>query len=450
MSMPSRQTVARRRGARAALAGAAFWVAALAAGSAAPVLDGCPVFPDDHIWNTPVSDLPRDPQSDAYVDAIGRGANMHADFGSGLWDGGPIGIPYNVVSAAQAGAPVTFDYADESDPGPYPIPANPAIEWGSDHHLLIVDRDRGVLYELYAAARQAGGRWYAGSGAIFDLRGYALRPDGWTSADAAGLAILPGLARYEEVAAGEIRHALRFTVPQTRRAYVWPARHYASSLTDPRYPPMGQRFRLKAAFDVSPFPAEAQVILRALKTYGMMLADNGAAWYITGAPDERWDNDALHTLHQVTGGDFEAVDVSSLMLDADSGRVRRPFAAHPEIRANGATGTVVLAGSQALSVTVSLPDGGASGADADWWVVAAAPVGIYYYVYPDLWFAAAGLEGIRPAAQGALFDLAPAEVLAISGLGPGTYWFYFGVDPAPNGVVDYDTLRYAAVEVRVQ
>jgi hypothetical protein len=181
-----------------------------------------------------------------------------------------------------------------------------------------------MLYELFYAWPQPDGTWQAGSGAVFDLNAHALRPDGWTSADAAGLPILPGLVRYEEVAAGEIRHALRFTAPQTRRAYVWPARHDASPLTGVEYPPMGQRFRLRADFDISGFAPQVQVILRALQEYGMILADNGSAWYISGAPDERWDNDALHELHQVKGSDFEAVDVSLLMIDPDSGQARSP------------------------------------------------------------------------------------------------------------------------------
>jgi hypothetical protein len=221
---------------------------------------------------------------------------------------------------------VTFDYADESDPGPYPIPANAPIEGGpdsdGDRHIILIDRDNCLLYELFYAFPQADGSWHAGSGAIFDLNVNTLRPAGWTSADAAGLPILPGLIRYEEVAEGEIRHAVRFTAPRTRKEYVWPARHHASNLTGARYPPMGQRFRLRANYDVSGFAPEVQVILRALKQYGMVLADNGAPWFISGVPDERWDNDVLHELRQVHGSDFEAVDVSSLMVDPDSGQVR--------------------------------------------------------------------------------------------------------------------------------
>ena len=283
---------------------------------------GCDVFPADNIWNVPVDKLPVDPRSATYVATIGATTGVHPDFGT-VWEGAPIGIPYDVVPGTQPTKPVTFDYWDESDPGPYPIPDDPSIEGGpasdGDRHILMIDRDSCVLYELFYAYPVGGGAiWTAGSGAIFDLSSNALRPDTWTSADAAGLPIFPGLVRYEEVVAGEIRHALRFTVPETRKAHVWPARHDASDLTGGRYPPMGQRFRLKASFDVSPFPAEVQVILRALKKYGMILADNGSPWFVSGVPNPSWDDDALHTLHQVKGSDFEAVDVSSLMTDPDS------------------------------------------------------------------------------------------------------------------------------------
>ena len=293
---------------------------------AAPDVAGCAVFPDDSIWNTPVDNLPVDANSATYVNTIGALSYVHADFGSGLWEGGPIGIPYTTVPGTQPRVNVSFDYADESDPGPYPIPTDAPIEGGAgsngDRHVLVVDRDNCVLYELFDAWPQSDGSWQAGSGAVFDLHSNALRPAGWTSADAAGLPMLPGLARYDEAASGEIRHALRFTAPQTRRLYTWPARHYASNLTGAQYPPMGQRFRLKASFDTTGFSPEVQVILRALIKYGMILADNGAPWFISGAPDERWDNDALHDLHDVHGSDFEAVDVSSLLLDSNSAAVR--------------------------------------------------------------------------------------------------------------------------------
>ncbi len=287
---------------------------------------GCSVFPDDNIWNTPVDTLPVAANSTAYIASIGANTGVHPDFGSGTWDGGLIGIPYIVVTGTQPKVPIRFvEYGDESDPGPYPIPPDAPIEGGAnasgDRHVLVVDAGNCMLYELYHAFPQADGSWHAGSGAIFDLQSNALRPANWTSADAAGLPILPGLVRYDEVAAGEIRHALRFTVPQTRREYVWPARHFASSLIDTAYPPMGQRFRLRADFDISGFSFEVQVILRALKKYGMIVADNGSSWYISGAPDERWNNEQLHELRQVLGSDFEAVDVSSLLLSPDSGQV---------------------------------------------------------------------------------------------------------------------------------
>ena len=285
-----------------------------------PSVSGVPVFPPDHIWNTRVDSLPVDSRSAEYVGTIGSTAYLHADFGSGLYEGNPIGIPYNIVNGSQEKKTVHFEYADESDSGPYPIPDNPFIEGGSDHHMIIIDRDAKILYELYAAEKQADGSWTAGSGAVFNLSDYTLRPSGWTSADAAGLAILPGLVRYDEVDPGEINHALRFTAPSTRRAYIWPARHYASSIIDPAYPPMGQRFRLKSSFNTSGYPYQAQIVLEALKKYGMILSDNGAPWYITGAPDEQWNNDALHTLHQLKGSDFEAVDSSSLIINQDSGQ----------------------------------------------------------------------------------------------------------------------------------
>lgn len=286
-----------------------------------PTLAGCQVFPPDHIWKRAIDDAPVHASSDQWVDTIGRGRAAHPDFGAGLWEGSPIGIPYTTVDASQRKVVVDFYYPDESDAGPYPLPADVPIEGGGDRHALVVDIDACVLYEVFDVSSQ-GGDWTGGSGAIFDLGGYDLRPDGWTSADAAGLPILPGLVRYEEVETGIIEHALRFTAPQTRNQYVWPARHRASSLSGAEYPPMGQRFRLKAGFDTSGFSQQARVVAEALKTYGMILADNGSAWYLSGAPDARWDNEALRDLKQLTGADFEAVDVSALMIDPDSGRSR--------------------------------------------------------------------------------------------------------------------------------
>ncbi|MCE9614650.1 MAG: VCBS repeat-containing protein [Lentisphaerae bacterium] len=285
-----------------------------------------PVFPADNIWNTPVDALPVDANSAAYVNTIGATRGVHADFGSGTWNGGPIGIPFTSVPGTQPRVPITFYYPDESDPGPYPIPPTVPIEGGpqsgGDRHILIIDRDRQVLYEVYDAHPQPDGSWQAGSGAIFDLNSNALRPAEWTSADAAGLPIYPGLVRYDDVAAGEIRHAIRFTAPQTRHAYAWPARHQASSLTGTQYPPMGQRFRLKASYNISGFSPAVQVILRAMKTYGIILADNGSSWFISGAPDSRWNDEVLHELARVTGGDFEAVNCAGLMVTPNSGQVR--------------------------------------------------------------------------------------------------------------------------------
>jgi hypothetical protein len=295
--------------------------------AASPTIAGCAVFPDDNIWNAPISGLPVDANSQSYITTIGASNGLHADFGSGTWNGGPIGIPYTTVSGSQTKVRIVFDYADESDPGPYPIPSNAPIEGGSqstgDRHVLVVDTDNCILYELYSAYPQSDGSWQAGSGAVFSFRSNALRPASWTSADAAGLPILPGLVRYDEVASGEIKHAVRFTAPQTRNAYIWPARHRASSLTGQQYPPMGQRFRLKAGFDISGFSRDTKVILAALKKYGMILADNGSSWFISGAPDSRWNNDVLRELSRVTGSAFEAVDESSIMVNPNSGQVNR-------------------------------------------------------------------------------------------------------------------------------
>jgi hypothetical protein len=273
-------------------------------------LQGARPFPDDNPWNTPIDGQPVDPDSDLLIDSIGRAVRLHPDFGAN-WNGGPFGIPYVVVAGNTPAVPVSFEYADESDPGPYPIPAGAPVEGGEtshgDRHILVVDRDHWKLFELFAAY-PAGSGYAAGSGAVFDLASNELRPAGWTSADAAGLPIFPGLVRYDEaVERGEIRHALRFTAARTRRAYVSPARHFASASNDPALPPMGMRVRLKAAFDISGFPHGARVVLQALKTYGMFLADNGGNWYLSGAPDDRWNDDDLNTLKELTGNDFEVV-----------------------------------------------------------------------------------------------------------------------------------------------
>lgn len=290
--------------------------------SSSPGLGGCPLFPADNVWHADVSQLPEHARSSAWRVSIGAGGTLWPDFGSGLWNGGRIGIPWTGVDAGQARVPMSFYYDDESDPGPYPIPADAPVEAGSDHHVIVVDRSECQLYESFDSARQVDGSWTAGSGARWDLRSNALRPDGWTSADAAGLPILAGLVRYEEVAAGRIDHAIRFTAPRTQRSYLWPARHFASSSTDPNLPPMGAWFRLRADYDTSTLSPQARVVADALKRHGMILSDNGSPWMLTGAPDERWDNQGLRDLTRINASDLEAVDVSSLMIDPNSAQMR--------------------------------------------------------------------------------------------------------------------------------
>jgi len=321
-------------------AGVAAVLALLAAGlRAQQTIDGCQIFPTSNVWNVPVESLPVAANSATLIAHMQPTNGLHPDFGAALWNGGRIGIPYDSVAAASPGVPIDFatlGWSDESDPGPYPIPADPSIEGEpgdatGDRHVLVLEQGVCKLYETYytyangdsamalnddwptveTCAAGAGG-WCAASGARFDLSSNALRTDGWTSADAAGLPILPGLARYEEVATGEIRHALRFTVPSTVRAYLWPARHQAGSTNDASYPPMGLRVRLRASVDISGYTGQAKVILVALRRYGMILADNGSPWYVSGAPNRHWSNDALHSLGRLTGADFEVVDTSSL------------------------------------------------------------------------------------------------------------------------------------------
>jgi hypothetical protein len=279
-------------------------------------LGGVRLFPADNPWNQDISGLPKDPNSDALVASIGLDKPLHPDFGT-VWNGAPSGIPYIVVSGTQPKVPIHFEYPGESDPGPYPVPPDAPIEGGpkskGDRHVLVLDRDNGKLYELFSSYPEGNG-WRAGSGAIFDLNSNRMRPAGWTSADAAGLPILPGLARYDEACIRKvIPHALRFTVVRSRHAYVYPARHYASPHTDPNLPPMGMRVRLKADYDISGFPPSARVILTALKKYGMIVADNGGDWFVSGAPDPRWNDEELETLKRVIGRDFEVVKMGELV-----------------------------------------------------------------------------------------------------------------------------------------
>jgi hypothetical protein len=280
------------------------------------------MFPDDNVWNMPIDTLPVDSHSAAYITTIGSTTGVHPDFGT-VYQGAPNGIPYVIVPQNQPLVAITFGYWDESDPGPYPIPVNPPIEGGSgssgDRHVLILRQGDCKLFEIFHAYPQPGGTWTGTSGALWDLTSNSLRPNTWTSGDAAGLPMLPGLVRYEEVQAGEIRHALRFTCELTRNQHVWPARHHASSSTDSARPPMGQRFRLKSDVNIAGYPAEVQVILRALKKYGIILADNGGNWFISGVPNSSWNDGHLASISGIKGSDFEAVDESSMIVNADSG-----------------------------------------------------------------------------------------------------------------------------------
>ena len=280
-------------------------------------LSGRRPFPASDPWNTRVDTMPVDPNSDVLIASIGATTNLHPDFGAN-WDGRPFGIPYVVVDGTQPLVPVSFDYADESDPGPYPIPSDAPIEGGAqssgDRHVLVVERDAWRLFECFAAY-PGSTSWTAGSGAVFDLSQSPSRPAGWTSADAAGLPIFPGLVRYDEaVTHGAIDHALRFTVNVTRKAYVAPATHWASSNTSASRPPMGMRVRLKGTYDITGFSPTCQVILTAMKRYGMFVADNGSDWYVSGAPDARWDDEELNELKSVPGGQFEVVQMGPLTI----------------------------------------------------------------------------------------------------------------------------------------
>ncbi len=293
----------------------------------APNIAGCTIFPAGNFWNVPIDQLPLHPHSADWVNAIGSTTKFHADFGSGTWDGGPIGIPYNIVSGSQTKVPVDFYYPDESDPGPYPLADAALREYGSDHHILIVDQDNCILYELYDASQSSGG-WTAGSGAIWSLNSSALRPAGWTSADLAGLAMLPGLIRYDELAGGQINHAIRFTADNHAQGYIWPARHPTPSLQGKyktlKLPPMGARFRLKASYSIpASTPATVKIILQAMKKYGIVLADTGSPWYLGGVPDIRWNNDDLHWLDSNLQGKYlEAVDTLPLMVNNHSGQAQ--------------------------------------------------------------------------------------------------------------------------------
>ncbi len=284
---------------------------ATAAANAQTMIEGCPVFPPDNAWNRDVSQDAVDPNSAAYIASINRGGKtfLHADFGSNP----DYGIPYVVVPGTQPKVPITYtEYGDESDPGPFPIPPDAPVEAGDDRHVLVVDQANCILYELYHAQKADKG-WEAGSGAVFDLKSNQLRPDTWTSADAAGLPIFPGLARYDEIQAGAIHHALRFTVWKSQQGFIHPATHAASNSSDPALPPMGLRLRLKANYDITRFTGASKVILTALKKYGMIVADNGTSWFISGATDSRWNDDDLDQLKKVPGTAFEVVRTGPIL-----------------------------------------------------------------------------------------------------------------------------------------
>ncbi len=278
-----------------------------------PMIGGCAIFPADSPWNTPVTSLPVRSDSATFIASIGSSSPLHPDVGGG----GQYGIPFNVVPGTQTNVPITYTaYGDESDPGPFPIPANATVENGSDKHVLVLQQATCMLYELFDASKDAAGSgWSAGSGAKWDLSSNAHRPLGWTSADAAGLPILPGLVRYDEVAAGSVNHAIRFTAPRTQKGYILPATHQAGS-SDASLPPMGLRVRLKANYDISGLTGEAKVIATAMKKYGMILADNGSSWFFQGASDPRWNDDDLNQLKVIPGSAFEAVDTGAIMNTA--------------------------------------------------------------------------------------------------------------------------------------
>jgi hypothetical protein len=274
------------------------------------------IFPRDNPWNQDISNEPLDPKSDIYISSLGSDTFMSPDFGT-WWEGAPLGMPFVVVSGNQPKVPVAFDYAHESDPGPYPIPPDVPIQGGpqstGDRHVIIIDRDNQLLYEMYYAFPDGNGGWTAASGAIFDLTSNRMRPAGWTSADAAGLPIFAGLVRYEEIVVKkELTHAIRFTANKTRKAYVYPARHAASYSHDPNLPPMGMRVRLKADYDISTFPLNVQVILRGLKKYGMILADNGVSWMISGDFNENWNDQELSSIRRVPGSAFEVIKMGTV------------------------------------------------------------------------------------------------------------------------------------------
>ena len=320
-------------------------------------LGGFVPFPSDSLWNQDVSTAAVDTNSTAIIDGIGPSAAVHADFGSGLYNNSIIGIPYVTVDSTQAPVNINFTaYGDESDPGPMPIPANAPIEGdpnpSGDQHVLVIDNNQCWLYELYLGQPAGGGGWNAGSAAVWDLLANEQRPYTWTSADAAGLPIFPGLVRYDEVAAGSIKHAIRFTLQHSRAAFTPPASHWAANSSDPNAAPMGMRMRLKSSFDISSFSQNNQVILTALKKYGVIMADNGSSMYLSGAPDDRWDNNDLHNLGTLNASDFEVIQMNPVYTASNI-----PSGSAPQITSFTATPASVTAGQ---SVTLNWSVSGAS------------------------------------------------------------------------------------------
>ena len=401
---------------------AAACIALPVASHGTPSLDGCPVFGPDNAWNARVDRLPVHASSADWVASIGAKTGFHMDFGT-FYLGAPIGIPFVTVPGTQPKVPIAFgsEAGDESDPGPYPIPPDAPIEGGagapagSDRHVLVLERDNCILYELYNSFPQNGGAsWTAYSGAVFDLRSHALRPDTWTSADAAGLPILPGLVRYDEANSGEIRHALRFTASITQKAHVWPARHDASSNTSVTRPPMGARFRLKASRDISGFSPRPRAIAQAMKTYGIILADNGSNWFVSGAHDPRWDDDELHQLDVLKGSDFEAVDTAVMVVDANSGKAANASPARGDANAD---------------VRGDLYWRDAAGGLSWWTMNGAALAGANWFFVPPEW---------SIAATGDLDGDGKSDLVWRSTAGGTYYWRLDGL--APIGFADLGTL----------
>jgi len=395
-----------------------------AAGTPVPGAPGCPLFPADNVWNTDISTLPVDPHSAAWTASMASATtDLHPDFGPSGDPSNPYGMPFTVVPAGHPFVPVAFDYAEESDAGPYPFGSDTPIEGGAastgDRHAIMVDPATCTLYELYDATFSPSGST-AGSGAIWDLNSNALRPATWTSADAAGLPILPGLLRYDEVLAGSVTHAIRMTAQTTDTSFVWPARHEAGARSDPNLPPMGARFRLRADFDMAGYSPQAQVVLRAMQHYGLILADNGSNWYFGGDADPSWPPSLVDELKTVPASAFDAVDESSLMVSPDSGQARVPGAAPapaPAVPAPPPAPAPRPPSPAAPTSTSSTPVAAGAGPSSTTAGAPAGQGGPHLAITPA---AAAGAEGARRLGAGWL--AATVAALALLALGTGSTW----------------------------